>query len=228
MASTAPLRTVAQPDAWATATRQFLLASGIAAPVLWIAADVLASLLYPGYRYASQAPSELSAIGAPTRGLLTVTGVFYDLLMVLFGLGIWSTARSLRALQVASILVVAQGAVGGVGWYLSPMHMRGAAPTTSDTMHVVMAAFTVGALLLTIGFGAAGLGRAFRIFSAMTFVLLLVFGLLTARYVPQVASNAPTPGLGLVERTSVYAGMLWLAVFALVLLRRGEPDRPRA
>lgn len=46
------------------APRTLLLACGIAAPLLWVGADVVASLRYTGYSYADHSVSELSAIGA--------------------------------------------------------------------------------------------------------------------------------------------------------------------
>jgi hypothetical protein len=52
-----------------TMTRKVLLVGGIAASALYVAMNVIAAMLYPGYNAASQAPSELSAIGAPTAAL---------------------------------------------------------------------------------------------------------------------------------------------------------------
>ncbi|MEO9320745.1 MAG: hypothetical protein ABI361_08745 [Nitrososphaera sp.] len=39
-------------------------------------------------------------------------------------------------------------------------------------------------------------------------------------YAPQVAPKQPTPWLGLSERIAQYVDSLWIAVFAVVLLRR--------
>jgi hypothetical protein len=44
--------------------------------------------------------------------------------------------------------------------------------------------------------------------------------------VTAIAANQPTPWMGLVERVSVYAPMLWLAVFSVLLLRRKHPGMP--
>ena len=202
--------------------REALLWCGVAAPLLWVGADVVAAQLCPGYSFISQAPSELSAIGAPTRQLLTATGVAYDLLVLLFGFGVGMSARGRRALRVAAFLLIGAGVVLGIGWYLSPMHQRGAQPTASDTMHLVMAALTVSTMLLYIGFGAAGLGPVFRLYSAATIAVVLGFGLLTARYVDAVAAQQPTPWLGVVERVGVYAGMVWMLFFSVALRRQGR------
>jgi hypothetical protein len=42
-------------------------------------------LLYPGYDAFSQQVSELSAIGAPTRGWWVPVGVAYEILVIAFG-----------------------------------------------------------------------------------------------------------------------------------------------
>ena len=47
--------------------RKVLLFCGILAPLLRVAADVLAAVWYPGYSYIDQTMSQLAAIGAPTR-----------------------------------------------------------------------------------------------------------------------------------------------------------------
>jgi hypothetical protein len=48
------------------------LASGIAAPVLCAAADVVAGMRWDDYSFRDQTISELGAIGAPTRLLFSV------------------------------------------------------------------------------------------------------------------------------------------------------------
>src|SRR5512147_1117945 len=48
--------------------RQGLLGCGIVSSVLYVATDLIASLRYPGYRYADYSYSELLATGSPVRG----------------------------------------------------------------------------------------------------------------------------------------------------------------
>ena len=52
---------------------KILLICGILSAVLYIGADIIAASLYEGYSYTSQAISELSAIGAPSKSFLGVT-----------------------------------------------------------------------------------------------------------------------------------------------------------
>jgi hypothetical protein len=70
------MTTVAAPVqhlAWrasVTSLRNALLACAIAGGALYPAADILASMRYPGFSYRDMAVSELFAIGAPTSALV--------------------------------------------------------------------------------------------------------------------------------------------------------------
>lgn len=53
---------------------------------------------------------------------------------------------------------------------------------------------------------------------------LMAFGALAGSYLPRLAADRPTPGLGIVERINVYASMLWLAALPASLLRAQGPS----
>ncbi len=122
--------------------RKVLLICGILSMLLYVGADILAAMLYEGYSYTSQTISELSAIGAPTRPLLALTGIVYLFLVVAFGLV-------------------------GFAWPFAPMHQRevlaAGEGTLSDTMHLILSAVDSLLFLLIIGFGAAAFGKRFRL-----------------------------------------------------------------
>ena len=71
--STASARHGGSAEPW----RQALLTCGILAPVLYVAMTLFIGLLWEGYSVVSRVPSELSAIGAPTRPLWIWLGVVY-------------------------------------------------------------------------------------------------------------------------------------------------------
>lgn len=201
--------------------RGVLLASGIAASLLYVAADGLAALRWEGYRYTDQMVSELMAIGAPTRPLLLAPFSLYNALMVAFALGVWEAAGRSRALRVSALVLLAWAVTGWVALLYAPMHLRGTAFTTTDVMHIVFTA--VGALLMMVamGFAAAALRRAFRLYTIATIAILLTFGALAGMYGADVAAGRPTPWAGALERVDIYASMLWFALLAVVLLRAG-------
>jgi hypothetical protein len=187
----------------------------------------------------SQAISELSATGAPTRAFLTAMVPIWAGLMLAFGIGVWGSAHGRRALRVTGGLLVAFG-VTGVLWLAFPMTSReemvdGTMPV-NDIGHIVLSAVTILLIVSQIGFGAAAFGQRFRLYSLLTAATVLVFGALTGMQSPKVPTGEPTPWMGLFERISIWAWLLWLAVLAISLLRTrtdapkvtATPDTPRA
>ena len=194
--------------------RKALLVCGVVAPLLYIAADIVAAMRYPGYSYVSQVVSELSAVGAPTQRLLFATGAIYGVLVIAFGIGVLLD-RSMRAV---GLLIVVDALVGSLGAVV-PMNPRGSNGSLTDTLHLVYVVAIVGLMIAYIAVGASKRGKAFRVYSIATIVALLLFFALTTLYVPRISAGLPTPGVGLVERVSVYAPVVWLLVFAIVVLR---------
>jgi len=192
--------------------------------MLWyIAINIVVPMQYPGYDIASQTVSELSAIDAPTRTLWFVLCVFYSLFFIAFGSGIWLSANGNRKLRFVAVIVLFD-AVFGFFW--PPMHQReviaAGGGTLTDTLHLVWAFVHLALMLLMIGFGAATFGKSFRVFSVAIVLLFIVFGILTTKESPGIPANLPTPHVGTWERINIGAYMLWIIVFAIMLLIRNN------
>jgi hypothetical protein len=218
-----PVRSSTMRDAW--------LVCGVLSSLLYVAMNIVVPTQWPGYDSASRVVSELSAVGAPSRPLWVVLGMAYTLLVTAFGWGVVMAAESNRRLRVAGILIVIYGAMG-VAWPFAPMHLREAlaagASDLRDTMHIAFGVATEIIYLLALGFAAAALGRAFRIYSMATFVVLLAFGILTFRDAPRLSGNQPTPLIGVWERINIAVFLLWVIVLAIALLWSGHPSRRSA
>jgi hypothetical protein len=202
---------------------KLLLFCGILSSLLYVAMNVFVPMLFESYSLASQTVSELSAIGAPTRPLWVWLGTVYALLVAAFGWGVWKSAGRNRPLRVVGGLMVVDGVIS-LYWPL--MHLRGAEFTLTDTMHIVWAMVTVLLMMLAIGFGAAAFSKWFCLYSIATMVILVVFGALTGMDGPQIAANLPTPWVGVWERISIAAFMLWVMVLAMTLLRDQDSAAP--
>ena len=93
-------------------------------------------------------------------------------------------------------------------------------------LRLLSAPVTILLELSIIGFGAAALGRSFRLYSILTFAAVVVFWAWSLMYAPGLAAGEPTPWLGVVERIALGAWLLWLAVLAVALLP-GHPTLTR-
>lgn len=200
---------------------KLLLICGIVGSLAYLLSDIVAAtFLYPGYDITTQQVSELSAIGAPSRPYWVAMGYPYALLILAFAAGVWMAANGNWALRVASVFLVLF-AVNGFFWGLvAPMHMRATEFTDSDTMHIAFAISAIVIMLTFIISGAVALGTGFRIYSAITVVAMMGAGGLVSTQVAAIAAGQPTPWMGLVERVSVYSPMIWIVVFAVMLLER--------
>ena len=203
--------------------QKFLLICGIISSIWYFVINIIVPLQYEGYNIASQTVSELSAIDAPTRTLWIILCVFYTLLMIAFGCGIWLSADSSKKLRFVAMVIIFD-AVFGSFW--PPMHQReviaAGGGTLTDTLHIVWTIVHLALMLLMIGFGAAALGKGFRIYSAATIIVFLVFGILTSMESWGMEANKPTPYIGIWERVNMGAYMLWVVVFAILLLQRAN------
>ena len=98
-----------------------LLACGVGYSLLYVVEnDVIAAGRYEVYSRRSQAVSELSAKGAPTRRFLVAMLPLSAALMTAFGIGVSKSAGGSRALRVTGGLLVAGGPMS-VAWLPFPM-----------------------------------------------------------------------------------------------------------
>lgn len=210
-------------EPWPSArrTRRALLLSGPLSSLLYAAMLALVPLGWEGYSSASQTVSELSAIGAPTRSLWVGLGRVWTALYILFGVGLWQSAPSSRALRAAAGLVITAGTVG---LFWPPMHQRevlaSGGATLTDTLHLVWTAVNGLLTLAAMGFGAVALGGRFARYSVATMVVVLAAGWLTSLDAPRIQADLPTPWVGVWERVNIGAWLLWVAVLAITVLRR--------
>ena len=190
--------------------------------MLWyVAINIIVPAHYPGYDIVSQTVSELSAIDAPTRKLWFVLCIFYSLLFICFGLGIWLSAKGNRTLRFVALVIIFDAVIG---FYWPPMHQReiiaAGGGTLTDTLHLVWAFIHLGLMLLMIGFGAAAFGKGFRIFSVAIVLVFFACGILTTKESLGMEADLPTPHVGIWERINIGAYMFWVIVFAIKLMRK--------
>jgi hypothetical protein len=184
--------------------------------------NIVVPMYYEGYRSSYHTVSELSAVGAPTRALWIVLGSFYTLLVSAFGVGVIKVAGGNSYLRISGILLFIFGALGIV-WFFAPMHSRevlaAGGGNISDTMHLILAAVTVLLMVASMCFAAVAMNKQFRIYTVITILVLLGFGILTGIGAGNVEHNLPTPWIGVWERINIGVFLLWVIVLALMLMR---------
>lgn len=204
---------------------QLLVASGIVMFAWYIVMDVTASLRYDGYSYTDWTISELSAIGAPTRGMWIAAGAVYQLLAFAFAFGVLRMAGRQRTLAIAGWILLVAAVVGPL-WWFAPMHQRAVLAAGGgdwrDTMHLVLAGVSSLEFFAVMGVAAFAFGRGFRAYTFAAIAVMFGFGMLMNTMVNDVTDNVDTPWLGIWERITVEGAMLWQAVFAAVLIRHGR------
>ena len=154
-----------------------LLVCGLAAPLLSVATDVVAIARAAGYRPMRQSISELTAMGAPTRPLVTALDITRDTLLAAFATGVTATAGDSRALAATGGLVAANAALDAFATAALPRDYTSPTWAPRNTANTVVMAVGVGCLVAAMGTGAAAIPGPFRAFSAG---IPLSYGLLTA------------------------------------------------
>ena len=196
-----------------------LLVCGVFASLLYVAMNIICAMQYPGYSSASQTVSELSAIDAPTRPLWVLLAIVYSVASIGFGLGLWQSGALNRKLQVAGTLVVINSIIG---LFWPPMHQREVSAagggTLTDTLHILFSVVAVLLMMIAMAFSAAAFRNWFRAFSVVMLAVALFFGLVTAFEGPRMEADLPTPWIGVWERISIGAYLLWVVVLALTVL----------
>lgn len=195
--------------------RRALLGCGIVSSLWYAGINIFVPAYYEGYSMISVTVSELSAIGAPTRILWLLLVVLYPLLFAAFGWGVWQSASGKRSLKIMAALIIAYSILN---FYWPPMHQRdvlaAGGGTLTDTLHIAWATITLAFMMLLMASGAAGSGKSFRMYTLVTWICFVLFGILAWAESPGIEANLPTPWIGLWERLNIGLFMLWIMLFA--------------
>jgi hypothetical protein len=194
--------------------RDVYLALGALSSFLYASGDVVASMLYPDYHdYASQMVSELMARGAPTRTLMVSLFVPYNVLVFVFAAGVWASGMR-RTVRLTAAALVGYGAISTAGLLVAPMDLRADGLTGGTVFHIWATVLQGVFILLVLVFGAFIHGLRFRWYSFATLAVCVGLGAWAG-----VQARQGSMWIGVTERISVYAWMLWVSVLAVSLIR---------
>ena len=192
---------------------RLLLLCGMLSSMVYLGADIISGASWEGYSYSSQAISELMAAGAASRFVAVPFFIIYDMLVIVFGSSLFALPAQ-KNLRLAGGLIIGVGVTGLITTTCFPMHLRSEDPTFSDTMHIILTGLTTVLVMLAVSTAATAFGKGFKYYSIFTIIIMLVFGALAGLDVPKIAAGQPTPWLGITERITIGAYLLWIAVLS--------------
>ncbi len=198
-----------------------LLWAGIAGSLIFVATVLLGAMAYPGYSHLSNAVSELGQRGAPHAvGVATGFGIA-AFLSGAFGLGVIRAARpDERMLRLAGWLLVAYAVPAILSGTVFPMDPFGTGMTLPGILHsvfVALAALSVIALLVVGGRALRARHRWFTGYSGVSIAAMLAGGALSG-----ISGFYGMNILGAAERLTQASYLLWMMVFAGLLLKHRE------
>ncbi|HEU4666284.1 MAG TPA: DUF998 domain-containing protein [Arthrobacter sp.] len=192
--------------------RTGLLVAGPLSSLLYVVfTDGLAAARWDGYRRTEQMVSELFAVGSPGRDVLVPFTWIYTVLFVAFGVGAWMSASGSRALRIGAGLLTAYGLWNIMG-ALYPLTLG---DDTSIPMHILATNIQLALMVAAMCFVAAGFHGRMRWYSILSLAASAIMGM-----VAFMAAPGPNLVLGIGERISIGAFLLWVAVLAIALWRR--------
>jgi len=190
--------------------------AGCAAPLLYLATVVAGGWFTPGYGHLHQPVSALFEAGAPHALPVSLAFVAYNLLLVAFGAGLALRERP-WPLRLAAAMILVNG-LAGLAIELTPMDPIGAPATVAGAAHLVLAGLLVLTCMAAMAAAAFGWWRQSRRAAVLVSVLLLAV-MLVAGALAAMAAAAGWPLLGLYQRLTIAAYLVWVFGLALNLLR---------
>ena len=202
-----------------------LLWTGIAGPLVFLATVIAGGLAEPGYSHVGRAVSELAQRGAPNAFAVSVGFAISAVLCGVLGVGIVRQAGAGEPrLRRTGWLLVAYAVAAFLCGTIFPMDPFGAELTFRGLMHIVLVAASAFILIGALALGGVALrARApwFPAYSRASIAAMLAGGALSA-----VAGAYGISVLGAAERLTQASYLLWIAVFAILLLRRDSRTLP--
>ncbi|OHX48956.1 hypothetical protein BB776_04550 [Planococcus salinarum] len=197
-------------------------ALGVLAYVIHV---VLGGFLWEGYSHLHQPISDLTARGAPNRGLLSSITFLYGVFSILFAASAYIVIKRFapKISRIGMLLFLVMQVIS-ITYGLFPQDLPGAPMTFTGLMHLVITALIVpltilAPLLVGIGFRKIRSFQSYGNYSIATGGIILIAGGSAAFFFAN-----QWPYFGLVERINIGVLQLWMLVTSIRLFTMKEPS----
>lgn len=198
---------------------------GLLAPIWIIGSVTYSGSLFPGFSHMHQAMSELHAVGSPIEKIAPFIN-HYPLAILFAGFGVFVASYfNSRAAKASGLCILLHGvATLSAGYFPCDMGCVPEAPSVSHVVHGVSGL----AVLLTLF-----VAPAIWVFIAKRDLRNAWFGWFSAAVVlgqvlmmiPTVEAMATGVNFGLFQRLAYAIPLIWIFVFAVILLRAGAREK---
>ena len=192
----------------------WLCLSGVVAAVFYLLHDIIGAANYPGYDWASQAVSDLTATDAPSfaiaSGLTTVYGILSCLCCALLCILVQKSKK--KSLRLGIYLFAIMNFVSAIGYELFPLSSAGYDGSVQSFVHVFVLTAAV-VLLSIVSLILIAIG-AFK--SKKKLLGALAIAALVLMFIGAVGSgNVPKEVFGVFERFSTYSAVTFTSVLGV-------------
>lgn len=185
------------------------------AVIIYVLHVLLGGFLWKDYSHLQQPISDLTASGAPDRGLLLFITNIYGVLALIFAFSfLVIVSRKYHTLVFWGGISFVLMHIVSISYAFFPQDLPGGEPTFTGTMHLVVTAlivpFTIlSPLLIGFGFRKNQERRSLGTFSVICGLLIFLFGGLTGLFYAK-----HLPYFGLVERLNIGTLQLWTFILS--------------
>ncbi len=193
----------------------------VAAALVYVIATAGGSLLDPSYSQVNQHVSDLTATGAPTKDELSPFYLLYNLLIVLFAIGIYRASDGSRLFKLGAWLLTLNAVAGVMMVTLFTEDLTGAPATFMGNGHIAFAAMSsIAVLAASIVYGLAfRRTTAWRRLSSFSFLIAATFVVAAPLAIIATATGSYA---GLAERAAIAPFIIWLLVVGGYVLRQSR------
>lgn len=192
---------------------------GILAVLLYVSHVIIGGFMWDDYSHLARPISDLTASGAPNRGLLSVVTVLYGVLSIVFSIGAFLVLKSTAPkLSQTGILIFLFMHSLSLLYNFFPQDLPGDELTFRGLMHIVITILVIPLTILSPVLVGLGLRKTkhfyvYSYFSLATGLVILLSGVLAAIF---IANDWPC--FGVVQRINIGSLQLWMLGTSLKLL----------